>query len=116
MQFALINGVRSTAQPKTSGTCQFCGDNMIARCGRKTIWHWAHSPKRNCDPWWENETPWHRKWKSRFPEDWRERVYQDPIMVYRTYFGRVLRCIQYVSKRDLIESNGGVFADQKCSI
>ena len=50
---------------------------MISKCGTKVIWHWAHSPKRDCDPWWENETPWHREWKSYFPKEWRERVHED---------------------------------------
>jgi competence protein CoiA len=27
---------------------------------------------RNCDPWWENETEWHRTWKNLFPESCRE--------------------------------------------
>jgi hypothetical protein len=78
VQVALVNGVRSTAQPKTTGICQHCGGELVAKCGRKTIWHWAHAPKRNCDPWWETETPWHRVWKSYFPADWRERVHNDP--------------------------------------
>jgi competence protein CoiA len=34
--------------------------------------HWAHSGRRNCDPWWENETLWHREWKSHFPPECRE--------------------------------------------
>lgn len=34
--------------------------------------HWAHARRRNCDPWWENETPWHREWKNLFPVDCRE--------------------------------------------
>ena len=34
--------------------------------------HWAHAGRRNCDPWWENETPWHRGWKDLFPEECRE--------------------------------------------
>ena len=34
--------------------------------------HWAHARRQNCDPWWENETPWHREWKSLFPADCRE--------------------------------------------
>ena len=36
------------------------------------IHHWAHVGNRNCDPWWENETPWHRDWKNLFPEESRE--------------------------------------------
>jgi hypothetical protein len=28
----------------------------------------------HCDPWWENETEWHRAWKSCFPEEQREIV------------------------------------------
>lgn len=27
---------------------------------------------RNCDPWWENETQWHRDWKNLFPPECRE--------------------------------------------
>lgn len=34
--------------------------------------HWAHFGRRNCDPWWENETDWHRSWKSLFPMEWLE--------------------------------------------
>ena len=39
------------------------------------MWHWAHLVKRICDPWWENETEWHRAWKDRFPSDWQEIVH-----------------------------------------
>jgi hypothetical protein len=52
---------------------------MVAKCGLKKMWHWAHLPSRTCDPWWENETPWHRKWKSFFPEAWREYIHVDPV-------------------------------------
>jgi hypothetical protein len=45
---------------------------MIAKCGPRILHHWAHAGRRNCDPWWENETAWHRAWKSEFPEACRE--------------------------------------------
>jgi hypothetical protein len=45
---------------------------MVAKCGPRVMHHWAHAGRRNCDPWWENETPWHREWKNLFPEDCRE--------------------------------------------
>ena len=45
---------------------------MVAKCGPRVIHHWAHKARRNCDPWWENETAWHREWKSHFPEECRE--------------------------------------------
>jgi hypothetical protein len=44
----------------------------VAKCGPRVIHHWAHAARKNCDPWWENETEWHREWKSRFPEECRE--------------------------------------------
>ncbi len=50
------------------GTCYFCEQKMVAKCGEIVAWHWAHSPRRRCDPWWETETEWHRKWKNYFPE------------------------------------------------
>jgi len=117
MQFALVNGVRSTAQPKTQGICQFCGDTMIAKCGRKTISHWAHTPKRKCDPWWENETPWHRRWKSCFPEDWRERIHEDPttkekhIADVKTDTGRVLEFQNSPMPADELESREDFYGD-----
>lgn len=45
---------------------------MVAKCGPRVMHHWAHKSRRNCDPWWENETPWHREWKGHFPEECRE--------------------------------------------
>ena len=36
------------------------------------IHHWAHYRPKGCDPWWENETPWHRDWKNLFPIECRE--------------------------------------------
>jgi hypothetical protein len=44
----------------------------VAKCGTRIVKHWAHLGRRDCDPWWENETAWHREWKGAFPEDWRE--------------------------------------------
>jgi len=49
---------------------------MVAKCGEVKIWHWAHQGSRFCDPWWENETEWHRNWKERFPVHWQEFVYR----------------------------------------
>lgn len=74
MKFALINGERQEAQPNLSGNCPNCDRPMIAKCGEVKIWHWAHQGKRLCDPWWENETEWHRAWKGQFPDGWQEKV------------------------------------------
>jgi competence protein CoiA len=72
MKFALVNGQRQEAQPNLSGECNVCGRPMIARCGEVRVRHWAHKGGRLCDPWWENETEWHRAWKNQFPADWQE--------------------------------------------
>jgi competence protein CoiA len=72
MQFALVNENRVEAFPKGRGTCPSCDLPMLAKCGPRNVNHWAHSGRRNCDPWWENETPWHREWKNLFPEEYRE--------------------------------------------
>jgi len=47
---------------------------MVAKCGRVRIRHWAHQGTLLCDPWWENETEWHRNWKGQFPVNWQEVV------------------------------------------
>jgi competence protein CoiA len=72
MKFALVHGQRQEAQPGLSGECPACGSPMVARCGEFNVWHWAHRSRSHCDPWWENEGPWHRNWKSQFPTTWQE--------------------------------------------
>ena len=75
MKFALVNGQRQEAQPDLSGECPACGRPMVARCGEVRVWHWAHIGRLLCDPWWENETEWHRSWKNQFPDDCQEIVH-----------------------------------------
>lgn len=75
MKFALINNQKSEPTPKASGICQFCDSIMIAKCGSIKMWHWAHKSKLACDPWWENETEWHRQWKAQFPDSWQEIIH-----------------------------------------
>lgn len=77
MKYSLVNGQRSEAQPGLTGECPVCGRPTIAKCGKVKIWHWSHKGKVICDPWWENETEWHRAWKNGFPKDWQEIIHQD---------------------------------------
>jgi hypothetical protein len=73
MQYADIEGnVRREAQPGLVGKCPDCGDVMVAKCGQHRVWHWAHWKSKDCDPWWEPETEWHRSWKNQFPVAWQE--------------------------------------------
>lgn len=72
MQYAFVDGDRRQAFVGGRGLCPTCGAAMIAKCGPRILHHWAHAGRRNCDPWWENETEWHREWKNLFPESWRE--------------------------------------------
>ncbi len=81
------------------------------------MWHWAHAPQRNCDPWWENETPWHRKWKSYFPEHWRERLHEDlgtnekHIADVKTDGGRVLEFQNSPMPIDELQSREKFYGD-----
>lgn len=72
MRFALINNIRTEANPQLQGLCSCCSSPVIAKCGKQKIWHWAHKSKTNCDIWWEPETEWHRNWKNNYPADWQE--------------------------------------------
>jgi len=74
MEFSLVDGMRREPKPGLRGLCDVCGGEMVSKCGNIRIRHWAHLHKVKCDSWWENETPWHREWKSRFPEAFREIV------------------------------------------
>lgn len=75
MKFARVYGQRHEAQPNLSGECPACESPVVAKCGEVRIWHWAHKGRRLCDPWWENETEWHRAWKNLFPVEWQEIVH-----------------------------------------
>jgi competence protein CoiA len=77
MKFALIDNIRTEAITGGKGICPICGSELIAKCGSLKINHWAHKAIRNCDAWWENETEWHRQWKSNFPDTWQEVIMHD---------------------------------------
>ncbi|MBN3032658.1 MAG: competence protein [Candidatus Saganbacteria bacterium] len=76
-KFALVNGDKTEAQPGLRGACAYCQSEMIAKCGQVRIPHWAHKSNASCDPWWENETEWHRTWKNHFPTGWQEITHKD---------------------------------------
>jgi hypothetical protein len=80
MEFALEKTTGERIRPKhgTLAICQCCGDDLIPKCGRIKVHHWAHKVNQ-CDEWWESETEWHRNWKSKFPSEWRERVKFDAV-------------------------------------
>lgn len=72
MEFSYVDGKRRKPEPGLRGVCDLCGTDTISKCGNIRIHHWAHWRRQNCDPWWENETQWHRDWKREFPEHCRE--------------------------------------------
>jgi competence protein CoiA len=78
MQYALVSDVRLEAFPGGRGICELCRAATVSKCGPRVMHHWAHAARKGCDPWWENETEWHRAWKNRFPEECRERCYTAP--------------------------------------
>ncbi len=79
MKFAIVNGQKEEASPKAKGICPHCNSEMIAKCGKIKVWHWAHKGTLSCDPWWESETEWHREWKNQFPNEWQEISHIDTV-------------------------------------
>lgn len=77
MKYAIVHGEKIEAYKGAKGVCQICGSELIAKCGEIKVNHWAHKGNRNCDPWWENETEWHRAWKGKFPKEWQEVIHID---------------------------------------
>jgi competence CoiA-like predicted nuclease len=103
MKFALVNGDKTEAKPGLRGTCEICQSDTLAKCGTVRISHWAHKSKVTCDPWWENETEWHRAWKNRFPKDFQEIVHKDPET-------------KEIHKADIKTANGLVIEFQRSAI
>jgi competence protein CoiA len=75
MEYALVNDIRQEAFAGGKGKCPICFADVIAKCGNRIVHHWAHAHRQNCDPWWENETPWHRDWKNQFTPECREVIH-----------------------------------------
>lgn len=74
MRYAYIGNQRVEPQKGLRGICACCGGELISKCGQFKIHHWAHKDLKSCDPWWENESEWHRQWKSYFPSEKQEFV------------------------------------------
>jgi competence protein CoiA len=79
MKFGLIGNTRIQATKGAKATCPLCGEQLIAKCGEIRTNHWSHKRSSLCDPWWENETMWHRIWKNNFPESWQEKAHHDEL-------------------------------------
>lgn len=77
MQYSIVNGKKIEAEPNLTGLCICCNKPTYSACGKQIKWHWRHRNQKDCDPWWESETEWHREWKSNFPETWREVIQHD---------------------------------------
>lgn len=77
MKYSFVKNEKVEAFPKGRGNCIFCNGETIAKCGLIKMHHWAHKNLKQCDTWWENETEWHRRWKSYFPKEWQEVVHFD---------------------------------------
>ena len=73
MRFALVNGEKKEATPGQHGYCLECGAEVIAKCGKQRIFHWAHKNKEECHySLKEPKTEWHRNWQNYFPIDCQE--------------------------------------------
>lgn len=77
MQLALVDGKRTEPATGLKGVCPLCKQPVIAKCGNQRLHHWAHKSTAECDCTKEAETEWHRQWKEKFPEDWREIIHYD---------------------------------------
>src|ERR1035437_5176106 len=71
MIWGIRNGERVTATPGGAAVCPCCQARLVSHCGPIIPAHWEHTAK-NCDPWAEPETEWHRSWKRLFPIKWQE--------------------------------------------
>ena len=77
MKFAILDGQRIEPAPKLKAKCPLCASDVLAKCGKERVWHWAHKTTKHCDHWWEPEKEWHRNWKNLFPTDWQEQRRRD---------------------------------------
>ena len=73
MRYALENGIKKEATKGAKGTCLCCGAEVIAKCGKIRIAHWAHKNNEECPySMKEPKTQWHLNWQNYFPKEWQE--------------------------------------------
>jgi competence CoiA-like predicted nuclease len=73
MIFALKAKKRVRANPILKEVfCPYCGGEVIAKCGKIKIWHFAHKQDWACDDWKGKESDWHLEWKSNFDGPFQE--------------------------------------------
>lgn len=73
MRYALENGIKKEATKGAKGTCLCCGAEVIAKCGKIRIAHWAHKNNEECSySMKEPKTQWHWDWQNLFPKEWQE--------------------------------------------
>lgn len=73
MRYGVRGSARVEAEPKTTANCPVCEAELVPKCGRIKVWHWAHQ-SADCDPWAEPDNEWHRSWQEQFPVKAREVV------------------------------------------
>ncbi|HNW75153.1 MAG TPA: competence protein CoiA family protein, partial [Bacteroidales bacterium] len=63
--------------------CEVCGSAVVSKCGTIYPYHWAHKKIKDCDPWYEPKTAWHKKWQDYFPEHQQEIVVKKNDIYHR---------------------------------
>ena len=116
MKYATLNGERLEPAPKLKAKCPFCESDVVARCGKVRVWHWAHKSTTHCDHWWESEKQWHRDWKNLFPNEWQEQRRRDDsgewhIADVLTPTGLALEFQHSAIARDEVEKRTGFHND-----
>ena len=51
--------------------CPCCGSEVRPNQGTVKAWYFSHINK-DCDPWYEPMTAWHKEWQEQFPKEFRE--------------------------------------------
>jgi len=82
MIWAIKNSEKIKAQPKQKALCPICNEELIAKCGKIKIWHWAHKSGTDCDDWYEPESAWHLNWKNLFPKKQQEVIIKKCVSEY----------------------------------
>lgn len=83
MRYALVEGEKHLPEKGIHGKCPLCGADVMAKCGKVRVHHWAHINHEDCDSWSEGKTDWHIAWQDQFPTDWQEYTIEKEGMKHR---------------------------------
>lgn len=112
------SGARILPEKNLRAFCPYCKNNLVAKCGKIKVHHWAHKETKGC-PYSYGMTDWHYNWLIYFDslksQGWEIEYFYDsirfdafnPIKRHAIEFQRIID-LDYIERKIQICNNVGI--------